>query len=115
MKIAAHRMLRQFDKYRSRRKAPEKLVKKGFKIKKSEQDKQRAVVHVGTHTTLLCCAARPVGNPQKTAVLAPSQISRGLSKAPLCVARTYRDRLLSTYINDLKYRRPHSPAITREG
>ena len=76
--------------------APRMLVKK-WKLKRKEraQEKQRSALNVGTHTTLRCCVARPVENPQKTGVLGSRQICRGLLKAPLCVARTYRGHLLS--------------------
>lgn len=96
-----------FKESRNRRSATDEL----HKIKKTSKGKLgRKSNHTGsskrTHTTLRCCVGRHVGNPQKTAVLAPSQICRGLPKAPLCLARTYRDLLLSTFINNLNYRRP---------
>lgn len=110
MKIEAHRLLRQFDKYRNRRKAPEKLDKGNFKIKESEQEKQRASLNIGTHTTLPCCVARHVRNPQKTRVLGARPVSRTGVQALSCVPNAYGCNLLSSYINDLNYRPPLPPS-----
>jgi hypothetical protein len=106
MKIEAHRILRQFDKYRNRRKAPEKPDKWNFKIKESEQEKQRSTLNGGTHTTLRCCGALLTGNPQKTELLGSRPNCRGRLKALAWVQNACRACLLLSYINNLNPRPP---------
>lgn len=91
-----------------------------YKIKKTSKGKLgRKSNHMGsskgTHTTLRCCFARHVANPQKTTVLCPRLNCRGRMKAPTWVQNAYGAYLLSLYINDLNSRPSLSPSNAREG
>lgn len=91
----------------NRQSAPEEL----HKIKKANKEKLgRKSNHTGsskgTHTTLRCCFACHVANPQKSGVLGPRQDCRGRLKALPWVQNAYGACLLLPYISNLNSRPP---------
>lgn len=85
--------------------APRMLVKnREISNKERAQEIQRSALNGGTHTTLPCCVARHVRNPQKTRVLGARPVSRTGVQALSCVPNAYGCNLLSSYINGLNSR-----------
>jgi hypothetical protein len=84
------------------------------KIKEIDQEKQRAALNEGAHTTLRCCVALLTGKWQKTGVLGARPVSRCRSKALLRPPSAYRAVLLLSYINGLISRHPLAPPLTGE-
>jgi hypothetical protein len=90
-------------------------LKIGYADKKKSLSKSyTAQLNYGTHTTLRCCFAYAIGNPQKTALLGARPVSRWRLKALFCVLSDYMSGLLSSYINNLTCRWSNSSALKRE-
>ena len=100
-----------FKENRNRQSAPgvAHKIKKTNK-EKLEQKSNHIACRKGTHTTLRCCVARHVGNPQKTGVLGPRLVSRAGVQALFCVPSAYGCKLLSLYINSLSSRPSLTPS-----
>jgi hypothetical protein len=97
------------------RTAPRTVVKRAIKNnKKSVKENHRAALNSITHITLLCCIGAVPGDPQKTPVLGPRHISRGLWKALMYNRHPCRSSLLSSYINGLISRYRLAPTLPRE-